>query len=125
MNQEDYKHTNEFGEIEAFKHTKYWLKRDIQTIKKTLKSTIKFSPLLFLLSTVLATIMSFSYTSQFIADEIAFYALIFFPLFLLANLLIYVMVNKGYNISADGTTIDQSRNPNTEFFANGGGKSSN
>jgi hypothetical protein len=37
--------------------------------------------------------------------------MIFFPIISLGYLLMYLVVNKGYNICSEGTSIDINRNP--------------
>ena len=103
----DLEHTNEFGEIEAFKDTKYWFKKDLLTIKKALKKVFKISPLIFLIALIFSSSITFLYNGSLNFFLIFIYLLILFPVFLLAYMMLYVMINKGYEIDAyEGTYID-------------------
>lgn len=99
---EDFKHTNEFGEIEVLKGTKYWFKKDFQTIKKSFKSAIKYSPIIFMVSLIIAVFASnFNYKN---IETIIYYTIIFFPITVLGYLMFYVIFTKGYDIDPYGGT---------------------
>ncbi|MBI4009201.1 hypothetical protein HY357_03135 [Candidatus Roizmanbacteria bacterium] len=114
MVDDDWKHVDELGDIDIVKDTKYWFKRDIQTIKTAIKKTIQYSLYLLLISVLFSIIISYSYNSNFQLDKVVFYTIVFFPIALLGYFLIYIMVKKGYNIDKRGTSIDVERNPPPE-----------
>lgn len=107
----DLKHANEFGEIEAFKDTKYWLKRDLQTIKKSLITTFNRSPIIFLVTILFSFILSVSFNDMGKDLGTLFTnALSFFPIFLLAHFMFHVIFTKGYNVHQWlGTYIDNPK----------------
>lgn len=109
MSEEDYKHAGKLGDL---KDTRYWLKRDIGTFKKGLMKTVRVSPLLFVIALILSLLINYLYNSLSLM-QILLTAILFSPIVLLGYFLIYVIVNKGYDIypSGGGTVIDESRNP--------------
>lgn len=106
--QEDLRHTNELGDLQD---TSYWVKRDLKTFQKAFWSTIKYAPFLLLATLILATLTQYAY--QFLSlGAIIRTTVVYYPIILLLYFLLYVMVNKGYNISKTGTTVDESRSEN-------------
>lgn len=83
---EDLKHTNEFGDIEVFKDTSYWFKRDWKTIKNSFKNTLERTPFIVIFSIFPTTILSIYYKSTGIQEIFTLFTLTFF-LSLLANAL--------------------------------------
>lgn len=105
---EDYKHVNEFGDIEAFKDTPYWFGRDWKTFKNSFKSTLKHSPIVFLFA-ILPTIILCVYYKT---NNISFIMVIFVMSFLLSlygYFMFHVLVTKGYDIGRWGTTVKDSK----------------
>ena len=105
MKKDDLRHADELGNL---KDTKYWLKRDLGTMKMGLKKTIYFSPIIFL------TTLLFSVLANYIDQTLTFVgimvlAVILLPIFCLGFFLFYIIVNKGYNIHTKGTVIDRAR----------------
>lgn len=109
MTEQDYKHAGELGDL---KDTKYWFKRDIGTFKNSLRKTARVSPILLAVALILSLLINYFYNSLSLM-QILFTTILFFPIVLLGYFLVYIMVNKGYNIDAwgGGTVIDESRNP--------------
>ncbi len=105
MQAEDNKHVDEFGDL---KDTKYWFKRDIDTIKQNFRQTVKISPVLLIIALVLSFLINYSY-STLSFTLIIVTMLLFFPIVLLGHFLFLIMIRKGYNISRSGTVIDTSR----------------
>lgn len=107
----DLEHTNEFGEIEAFRDTKYWFRRDLQTIKKSSIITFNRSPIIFLATILFSFLLSVSFND--IGKDLGTLfanALSFFPIFLLAHFMFHVIFTKGYNVHQWwGTYIDNPK----------------
>lgn len=110
---EDQRHVNEFGEIEVLKDTKYWFKRDFQTIKRSFFSTIRNSPFVFIVAMFFSFLMSGLGNTKVGLDNILAYTLIFFPISLLGYFMFYVMIKKGYDIEPYvGTHINSAEHTN-------------
>jgi len=111
--EKDLENVNEFGEIEAFKGTKYWFKRDLQTIKRSFVSTIKFSPIVFLTTLAFSALMTLFDNPKINFYVAISYTVILFPIFLLGYLMFNVMVTKGYDIDPyAGTHIKTTKHAN-------------
>lgn len=109
---QDDKHVNEFEEIEVFKDTKYWFKKDFQTIKRSFSSTIKNAPFIFIASIVFSFLMSGIGGNRTLENTLA-YTLVFFPISLLGYAMFYVMIKKGYEIDPyEGAHIDTPQHAN-------------
>ncbi len=110
---EDSQHTNEFGEIEAFKDTEYWFKKDFQTIKRSPTATLKAIPLI-LLATYLFSLLMTQLGGTGADFPLAFiYSLVFSPIFLLGYLMFHIIATKGYDIDPyAGTHINSPQHVN-------------
>lgn len=97
-NKDDLKHTNEFGEIEAHKHTKYWFKRDLGTIKSSLLFTIKCLPVVFMVSVLASWLLNVLIPTFTTFKDLLIYSFILFPVFSLGCFLFRIMLTKGYEI---------------------------
>lgn len=107
QNQKDTEHTNEYGDIEVFKDTKYWFKRDIQTIKKSFIATFKFSHVILLITFVFSFLITRTGNTLLNFDDTLLYTAVLSPIFLLGYFIFYVIATKGYDIeSYEGTHIN-------------------
>ena len=104
-NEEDLKHANEFGEIEAFKETKYWFKRDIETIIRSIKSLPKYITVVFFISLVTSLVFTLFENPSKNYSLALIYLLVLFPIFLLGFLLLHIIMTKGYGIYPESTYI--------------------
>lgn len=110
---EDRENVNEFGDIEAFKGTKYWFKRDIETIQNSLVSTLKFSPILIGATALLSLFYIRSINGEIINQISLIFTLSMSLLGVLAYFLLHVITTKGYDIHPyRGTHIKIEENVN-------------
>ena len=82
-------------------HTKEWFKRDIKTIKKSLFTTLKYSPFLLILEIGIVCLTYYLSTTSFVISEIFVYIIIFSPIILLAFFLLHIMKTKGYDMGSE------------------------
>ncbi|OGD09341.1 hypothetical protein A2397_04925 [Candidatus Amesbacteria bacterium RIFOXYB1_FULL_44_23] len=107
MNNDGGKHSGELGDL---KDTKYWFRRDMETIKAAIYKTRNVSPLLLIISSLLSLGINYWSNSlsitQFLVTTVALT-----PISFLGYFLFYIMANKGYDIHADGggTVLNNSR----------------
>jgi len=83
------------------KHTGYWFKKDIKTIKNSLRKTLKIAPLFLVPSAILYIIVSQSTELSADYNLILKIILPFFLILLLGYFLVNVLITKGYDIGKD------------------------
>lgn len=109
MIKQDMDHVGLLGDL---KDTKYWFKRDLDTMKVGLVKTVRLTPILFLASFIFSLLINYMNQTLRIF-ELIILSVVFLPIFMLGYFLFYIMVKKGYNIHTHGgTVIDRSRAQN-------------
>lgn len=94
----DREKVNEFGEIEAFKNTGYWFKKDTETIKKSFISTLKFSPVLITGTTLFCLIYIRSISGEILTKTSLILIISMSLLCILGYFLFHAIMTKGYDI---------------------------
>jgi hypothetical protein len=75
--------------------TKEWFKKDLATIKKSLRSTFRNAVWIYLISLLFSVVTNIKYID---AKIILYYSVVFLPIFLLGYLMLHVLKTKGYDI---------------------------
>ncbi|MBL7159197.1 hypothetical protein ISS85_01865 [Candidatus Microgenomates bacterium] len=86
------------SEVPIKGHTKEWFKRDIETIKNSVRSTAKAIFLIGLFTFLATAGIYYLITFRLDLFEIVIYSLIFWPVVVLGYFLLHVMKTKGYDI---------------------------
>src|SRR3989344_1945260 len=115
---DDLNHTNEFGELEVHKHTKYWFKRDLITIKSSFLFTLKWLPVVFIVSVVVSWLFNMLYKIATTLNDLLTYSFILFPIFSLGLFIFRVLLIKGYEIDPyAGTHVKNPQHRNRFSFS--------
>lgn len=92
------------GYVEVTKHTKFWFKKDVQTIKMSFLKTLWVLPYIYSV-TFLVFIFLFEYLNFEFFKLSLKYSLSFGSIIYLAYFLTHVMNTKGYNIGRSSTKL--------------------
>lgn len=80
-------------------NTKEWFKRDIQTIKKSTKSTLKNLHWIYFATFTIFSAIDYLFTSSFNLKSNLLISLALFPVVIVGYLMLHILKTKGYDIT--------------------------
>lgn len=87
-------------EVSLVGKTREWFKKDITTLKKSVRTTINNTHWILLVTVIFSIIINFSYERDFDVLNILFWTITFLPISLLAFFTLHALKTKGYDIQA-------------------------